>query len=185
MPLHEGALPAPVSPYAVSKLAGEHYCRCFDKIYGLETVALRYFNVFGPRQDPAGQYAAVVPIFIERVCAGRPVVVYGDGEQTRDFVYVEDVVRANQLAATVDDVPGQCLNIASGDESSVNELLAMVCRLAGRDDVAVRHESVRAGDVPHSCADIGLARRALGYEPQVTLEEGLERTLEAHKEESA
>jgi UDP-glucose 4-epimerase len=164
----------------VSKLAGEHYCRVFAEVFGLETVALRYFNVFGPRQDPASQYAAVVPIFITSLLGGSQPAVFGDGEQSRDFTYVDNVVNANLLAASAPGASGLAMNVGCGTRYTLNELLAMLGELMGCE-VKPEYAEPRAGDVKHSQADISLARQALGYEPSVSFEEGLRRTLEWHR----
>ena len=168
----------PISPYAVSKLAAERYCVSFARVYGLETVTLRYFNVFGPRQDPTSQYAAVVPRFIAAIDAGEPVPVHGDGEQSRDFTYVDNVVEANVLAAEVDGASGAVLNVATGEPRSVNALADAIGDVLGKP---VEREFLppRAGDVRDSWADVGEARRVLGWEPRVGLEEGLRLAAEA------
>jgi nucleoside-diphosphate-sugar epimerase len=172
-------LPAnPRSPYALQKWAGESYCRLYSELYGLETVALRYFNVFGPRQNPESQYAAVVPRFVVACLRGEAPVVYGDGEQTRDFTFVEDAVRANLLAAEAADAVGQVVNVAGGRRVSLNELLREIGALCGTS-VRARHEPPRAGDVRDSLADLARARSLLGYEPRVSLREGLLRTIES------
>jgi UDP-glucose 4-epimerase len=162
----------PISPYAVSKLAAERYCVGFSRVYGLETVALRYFNVFGPHQDPTSQYAAVVPRFIRAVREGEPVPIYGDGTQSRDFTYVANVVEGNVLAAQAEEVSGWVLNVATGRSLSVNELADTIGATLGLP-VEKRYLPQRAGDVRDSWADVGEARRLLGYEPSVSLEDGL------------
>jgi len=177
LPKREDMPPAPKSPYAASKLAGELYCQVYAGLFGVETVALRYFNVFGPRQDPGSQYAAVVPLFIKSVLEGSRPTVYGDGEQSRDFTYVDNVVEANLLAAGAPGASGTVMNIGGGSRYTLNELLRLLGRIAG---VTVNPLYVprRAGDVLHSEADISRARQVLGYAPQVGLEEGLRRTVE-------
>jgi len=177
-PRVETAPPNPISPYAVAKLAAERFCVSFTRVYGLETVALRYFNVFGPRQDPASQYAAVVPLFIEAIAAGRPVTIYGDGEQSRDFTYVANVVDANLLAATADGAAGRVLNVATGGSETVNVLADTIGRLLERP-VERTYEPARPGDVHASWADIGAARETIGFAPRIGFDEGLERTIEA------
>ena len=177
-PRTETAAPNPISPYAVAKLAAERFCVSFARVYGLETVALRYFNVFGPRQDPMSQYAAVVPRFIAAIGAGRPVTIYGDGEQSRDFTYVANVVSANLLAAEAPGAAGRVLNIAAGGSETVNDLADTIGRLMERP-VEKQYEPARAGDVPASWADLRAAQEAIGYAPEVTFEEGLERTIAA------
>jgi UDP-glucose 4-epimerase len=172
----ETDLPAPLSPYAAAKLAGEFYCHAFYQTYGLETVCLRYFNVFGPRQDPNSPYSAVIPLFLTALLAGRQPVIYGDGRQSRDFTFVENVVRGNLLAADAAGVCGLTLNVATGRSVTLLDLIAALNRALGTE-VVPRHEDPRPGDVRESLADITLARRKLGYEPQIGLEEGLERSL--------
>src|SRR6266545_1378758 len=172
LPCRENQHTDPISPYGVSKLAAERYCVSFSRVYSLETVALRYFNVFGPNQDPTSQYAAVVPRFINAIADGRAISVYGDGGQRRDFTYVANVVAANLLAAEADDVSGSVLNIATGRSTTVNELAQTIGSLLGRP--VVRNEQpARAGDVRDSWADVTLARELLGWEPHVGLEDGL------------
>ena len=174
----ETDIPKPLSPYAAAKLAAEHYCTAFFHSYGLETVALRYFNVFGPRQDPNGPYAAVIPQFITRMMAGQVPVIYGDGKQSRDFVYVENVVGGNLAAATAPGVGGGVFNIAGGSSHSLLELVSALNRLLG-----TKHQPsfapTRVGDVRDSLADITTARRDLGYEPAIDFEDGLAKTVAA------
>lgn len=177
LPKRESMTPNPKSPYAAQKLAGEHYMRIFHEVYGLETISLRYFNVFGPRQDPESTYAAVIPRFITAVLSGTPPTVYGDGRQTRDFTFIDNVVQANLLAcAAPRDACGKVFNIACGERISLLEILEIVYGLAGRR-VPPRFESPRAGDVRDSLADISTARELLGYEPRVAFPEGLSRTF--------
>ncbi len=167
----------PLSPYAVTKLAGEYLCRNYFALHGLQAVCLRYFNVYGPDQDPSGAYAAVIPRFIAALLNGERPVVYGDGEQTRDFVFVGDVVEANLRAALAGpEAAGQSLNIGSGQSVSLNQILAALGRLTGRDTEADRREA-RAGDIRNSRADIAEARNLLDFSPAVALEDGLARTL--------
>jgi nucleoside-diphosphate-sugar epimerase len=177
LPKREDQAPLPISPYAVAKLASEGYCRSFSEVYGLETVALRYFNVFGPGQDPLSQYAAVIPRFITALLAGEQPTVFGDGEQSRDFTYIDNVVEANVLAATSPDVAGQRFNIACEKRVSLNFLLDELRSILG-SEVEARYLEARAGDVPHSLADISRARERLGYSPAVEFGEGLRRTVE-------
>jgi UDP-glucose 4-epimerase len=172
LPRFETAHPDPISPYGVSKLAAERYCVSFSRVYPLETVALRYFNVFGPNQDPTSQYAAVVPRFITAIADGRPVTIYGDGEQRRDFTYVENVVDANVAAASAERVSGAVLNVATGRPTSVNELAEAIGSLLGRS-VERDEQPERTGDVRDSWADIARARELLGWEPRTGLDEGL------------
>jgi UDP-glucose 4-epimerase len=177
LPKREDMPALPVSPYAVGKLTGEGYCRSFSAVYGLETVALRYFNVFGPRQNLLSQYAAVVPNFIRAALTGQRPVVHGDGEQSRDFTYVENVVEANLKAAEAEGADGQAFNVAVGDRVTLNGLLEAIRELTGAALDPV-HEPARTGDVKHSLADIGLASSRLGFDPAVQLQEGLRRTIE-------
>jgi UDP-glucose 4-epimerase len=178
LPLEESMAPDPISPYGVAKLAAERYCVSFTRVYhSFETVVLRYFNVFGPRQDPRSQYAAVVPLFITAIAAGEPVTIFDDGEQSRDFTYVDNVVAANLLAADAEGASGRIFNISAGSPTSVNQLAETIGRLLDRD-VERRYLPPRPGDLRDSWADVGEARRALGYEPSVSLEEGLRRTAD-------
>jgi nucleoside-diphosphate-sugar epimerase len=170
-------IPAPLSPYAVSKLAGEYYCRVFYHLFGLETVCLRYFNVFGPRQDPTSQYAAVVPKFVSALLRGEAPQIYGDGEQTRDFTYIENVIDANLAGTEAADCAGGVFNIACGKRITVNRLAELLAEHLGVS-IPGFHLDRRAGDVRHSLADIGAARRALLYEARIGVEEGLSRYCE-------
>jgi len=177
LPKIETMPPSPLSPYALQKLVGEQYCRLFGELFGMETVSLRYFNIFGPRQDPKSQYAAVVPLFMTAINEGLSATIFGDGEQTRDFTYVQNVVEANRLAIEAESLAGQAVNIACGDRFSVNYLLKSLEKAAGRK--AKRTDTdPRSGDVRDSLADISLANKLLGYKPVVGFEEGLELTYE-------
>ena len=176
LPKVEELSPEPISPYAVAKLAGEGYCRSFHHVYGLETVALRYFNVFGPRQDLLSQYASVVPNFITALREGRPLTIFGDGEQSRDFTYVGNVVEANVLAMSAADVSGRVYNIACGRRITVNRLVGELEELMGAEARLVYAEE-RPGEVRDSLADIGRARAELGYSPSTELREGLLKTM--------
>jgi len=171
----------PLAPYAVSKLAAEHYCRVFTSVYGLETVSLRYFNVFGRRQDPASTYSAVIPRFIVAMLDGRAPTIYGTGRQSRDFTHIDDVVAANVLAMNAPEAAGEVFNVACGAHHSLNELVETLNQLLETDIEAV-HSSPRPGDVERSWADITLARRVLGYAPKVDLDRGLRLTLAAFTE---
>jgi UDP-glucose 4-epimerase len=177
LPRTESQLPDPISPYAVAKLAAERFCTSFSRVYAMEIVSLRYFNVFGPRQDPTSQYSAVVPRFIRAIAAGESVTVYGDGEQSRDFTYVDNVVGANLLAADVAGVSGEIVNVATGGSTTVNQLADTIGRLLSRPVEKV-FEPEREADVRASWADVEQARRLLAYEPRVELEDGLMRTAD-------
>jgi UDP-glucose 4-epimerase len=176
----ETDLPAPISPYGAAKLAAEYYVRAFWATYGLQTVTLRYFNVFGPRQDPGSPYSAVIPLFITALLAGRQPVIYGDGRQSRDFTFVANVIHANLLAADAPDAAGRVLNAANGRSISLLELLATMNDLLGMKVVA-RYEPPRVGDIRESTADITLARTLLRYEPQVDFHEGLRRSIDYYR----
>lgn len=177
LPKKEDMSPNPQSPYAITKLAGEYYCQVFHQVYGLPTVCLRYFNVYGPRQDPNSQYAAVIPRFIRKVLDNRPPIIFGDGEQTRDFTYIKDVVDANILAAE-SDATG-VYNIGRGERVSINRLAELVIKLVG-NSVKLVHEEPRPGDIKHSLADISKARQ-FGYNSKYNLEEGLRETIGSFK----
>ena len=177
LPKREDMPARPLSPYAVSKYTGELYCQVFAKLYSLETVVLRYFNVFGPRQDPTSHYAAAIPKFIIALQQGTRPVIYGDGEQSRDFTYVANAIEANLLACRAEEAAGEVINIACGQRTSLNQLVHMLGRIA-HSDLGAAHEKARAGDVKHSLADIAKAQRLLGYSPAVSLEEGLTHTSE-------
>lgn len=176
LPKHENLPTIPKSPYALTKLAGEHYCRIFTEVFGLETVALRYFNVFGPRQNPGSQYSAVIPLFISTLLQQKSPVIHGDGTQTRDFTYVANVVSANLRACTAAGVSGQAFNIGCGSQTSIMELFSMILDELDVEGRAI-HTDRRPGDVTHSCADIGKAQSMLGYHPAINLREGLKKTI--------
>jgi UDP-glucose 4-epimerase len=178
LPKRETMPTMPISPYGTAKLAAESYCRRVHEVYGLETVALRYFNVFGPRQDPTSQYAAVVPKFIRAVADGEPVTIHGDGEQSRDFTYVENVVQANLLAAEAAEGAGRVLNVATGGSETVNTLAETIGSILGKP-VEKTFGPAQPGDVRESWADVSAARETIGYEPRVGFEEGLRRTIDA------
>jgi nucleoside-diphosphate-sugar epimerase len=180
LPKRETARPEPLSPYAVNKLVGEYYCKIFSCCYGLQTVALRYFNVFGPRQDPKSQYAAAIPAFVTAILRDEPPTIYGDGEQTRDFTYIDNVVHANLLAANAPKVNGEVVNIACGERVSVNQIIRQINELLGRN-VKPRYVPERPGDVKHSLADITAARELIGYQPLVSFEDGLRRAIEWYR----
>jgi UDP-glucose 4-epimerase len=172
----ETMVPDPLSPYGAAKLAAEHYLRAFYQSYGFPTVALRYFNVFGPRQDPKSQYAAVIPNFVTAALAGRPATIYGDGQQSRDFCFIENVIEANLLACTAEGAPGEVINVACGEATTLLQVVEVIADIVGKK-IAPRHEPARTGDIRHSLADIGKARRVLGYAGRVKFAEGLERTI--------
>jgi UDP-glucose 4-epimerase len=176
----EGIVPVPVSPYAAAKLAAEGYCRAFTATYGLETVTIRYFNVFGPRQDPNSEYSAVIPIFVSLMLRGKRPTVYGDGLQSRDFTFVSDIVRGNLLAAAANDVAGKVINVATGKQFTLLDLIAAINKVLGTKIEPIFAES-RSGDVRESLADISLARKLLGFEPQVSFDEGLARSIEYYR----
>ena len=178
LPKREDMRPEPLSPYAVAKLVGEYYCQVFSRVYGLETVSLRYFNVFGPRQDPGSQYSGVISRFMDALLSGKQPVIYGDGEQSRDFTYISNVVDANLRAAESGPAVGKVINIANGERVTINEVLEMVKKLTGRTEVRAEYAPARTGDVRDSLADLKLARSLLGFSPQVGLEEGLRLTID-------
>lgn len=180
LPKHEGMVPVPVSPYAVSKLTGEQYCRVFTRVYGLETVALRYFNVFGPGQDPDSPYAAVMPLFTAGFLNGTPITVNGDGEQSRDFTFIDNVVQANLCVANADDASGGAFNVACGQRTTLNQVLDHL-RTMTEVDTEICYGPDRPGDVRHSLADIGRAETILSYAPSVPLEAGLRSTVEYYR----
>jgi len=179
-PKHEGLVPRPMSPYAAQKIACELYAQTYTRAYGLPCVALRFFNVYGPRQDPKSEYAAAIPRFTTRLLQGQRPIVFGDGQQTRDFVHISDVVRANLLAATSDQAPGEVVNVASGVSSSLIDLIATLKQVIGPSaaGLEIDHQAPRAGDLRESSADISKARAVLGYEPRVQLKEGLAGVVE-------
>jgi len=175
LPKVEDMAPNPQSPYAVTKLAAENYCRVFERVYGLKTVCLRYFNVYGPRQDPGSLYAAVIPLFINSALDGKSPVIFGDGEQTRDFTYVKDVVTANIMAA--ESPATGIFNIGTGSRVTINQLAKLIIKIVGDSKIKVVHRKVRPGDILHSLADISRAG-SFGYRPRYTLEEGLREVVE-------
>jgi len=186
LPKQEAMLPKPISPYAVAKLAGEQYMQAFTRVYGLETVTLRYFNVFGPYQDPTSHYSGVLAIFCRRMLAGEQPTIYGDGEQSRDFTYIDNVVRGNLLAAeaAAEKVAGRRMNLATGSRITLNETFRILCDLTGYKGEPAYAEP-RSGDIRDSLADIGLAGELLGYRPAVDFREGLRRTVEWYRESAA
>ncbi|MBI4638251.1 MAG: SDR family oxidoreductase [Candidatus Rokubacteria bacterium] len=180
LPKREDQPAAPISPYAASKVAGEQYAAVWSRLYGVETVGLRYFNVFGPRQDPKSEYAAVIPRFILWALAGEPLEIHGDGTQSRDFTYIDNVVEANVMAAEAADAAGEVFNVGCGERVSLLEIIARLERLLGRE-LRRRHTPPRQGDVAHTLADLSKAKRLLGYAPLVGFDEGLRRTAEYFK----
>jgi UDP-glucose 4-epimerase len=177
LPKHEGMGTNPLSPYAVAKLAAEHYCTVFARIHGLETISLRYFNVFGPRQDPTSQYSAVIPKFITAMRRGQQPVIFGDGEQSRDFTYVSNVINANLLAAEAKCEPGLAMNCACHERTTLNQLVEQINALLGTR-IAPVYEGPRAGDIKHSYADISLVEKKLGFKPGINFRDGLRKTVE-------
>jgi UDP-glucose 4-epimerase len=182
LPKVESMRPDPLSPYAVAKLVGEYYCQVFARVYNLETVSLRYFNVFGPRQDPSSEYSGVISRFTGALLRGERPVIYGDGEQSRDFTFIDDVVMANMRAAETKSGVGQVINFARGERTTLNQLLNTMKFIAGRTDVTAEYREPRMGDVRHSVADVSRASEMLGYLPQTSLEDGLRRTMEWWKQ---
>jgi len=178
LPKIETMLPEPLSPYAAAKLMCEYYCQVFTRVYGLETISLRYFNVFGPRQDPSSEYSGVISRFIDALMTGKTPIIYGDGEQTRDFTYIANVVNANIRAAQTTRGIGEVMNAANGDRVTLNELLEVLKKITGKENVQAEHREARSGDVKHSQADNARARECLDYEKLIGLEEGLRRTIE-------
>lgn len=185
LPKHEGMLPDPISPYAVAKLTGEYYLRSFSRVYGLETVALRYFNVFGPYQDPTSQYSGVLAVFSQKMLAGEQPTIYGDGETSRDFTFIQNTVEGNLLAASAPEekVSGRVMNVATGVRITLNQVVEELRGITGYDG-PVAYAPERAGDIKHSLADISLARELLGYAPSVDFREGLRRTVEWYRKSS-
>jgi UDP-glucose 4-epimerase len=181
LPKHEGMMPNPLSPYGAQKLFAEMYCQVFTRAYGLETVSLRYFNVFGPRQDATSQYSGVLALFIPAVLENRRPTIHGDGEQSRDFTYVKNVVEANLLACKAPGVAGEAFNVACGERITVNSMLQQINQITGKD-IAPIHGDSRPGDIKHSQADITKARNLLGYEPRISFAEGLGHTIEWYRQ---
>jgi nucleoside-diphosphate-sugar epimerase len=177
LPKRENMPPNPLSPYALQKYMGEEYCRLFSQLYGLETISLRYFNIFGPRQDPSSVYSAVIPKFILAFARGRRPTIYGDGKQSRDFTYIDNVVHANLLALSAKRLQGEVVNVACGNRISLNRLVTMLQRIFGTK-ISPIYEKPREGDIKHSLADITRAKRALSYKPLVDIETGLRRTID-------
>jgi len=172
---------SPLSPYAVAKLTGEYYCSVFCRIFGLETISLRYFNVFGPQQDPTSQYAAAIPAFVTSILKGQPPTVYGDGEQSRDFTYIDNVIDANLLAARAKRTNGEVINIACGRAVTVNEIIDMINKLLGKN-IKPRYAAPRPGDVKHSLADITAAKKLIGFTPSIQFEDGLRKAINWYRD---
>ena len=181
LPKIETMQTAPLSPYAVAKLVGEYYCKVFYTVYGLETVSLRYFNIFGPYQDPTSQYAAAIPAFVTSILKDTPPTIYGDGEQSRDFTHIDNVVAANLLAAQAETTHGEVLNIACGEQITINAVIEHINRCVGKS-VKPLYVPDRPGDVKHSMADISLAEKVIGYKPVVQFAEGLEKAIKWYRQ---
>ncbi len=181
LPKVETMTPMPLSPYAAAKLVGEYYCSVFYEVFGLETISLRYFNVFGPQQDPASQYAAAIPAFVTAILKDEPPTIYGDGEQSRDFTYVDNVVEANLLAARAKQTKGEVINIACGEAVTVNAIIDMINDLLSRD-IKPNYTDPRPGDVKHSLADITLAQKLIGYKTKVPFKQGLQLAINWYRE---
>jgi nucleoside-diphosphate-sugar epimerase len=181
LPKVETMPPNPLSPYAVGKLVGEYYCSVFSEVFGLETISLRYFNVFGPQQDPTSQYAAAIPAFVTAILKDEPPTIYGDGEQSRDFTYVDNVIDANLLAARAKRTKGEVINIACGQAVTVNEIIDMINNLLGKN-VKPKYTDPRPGDVKHSLADITVAQRLIGFKPTVSFYDGLQKAIDWYRD---
>ncbi len=181
LPQHESLPMAPISPYAANKACGEMYLKAYYEAYGLETISLRYFNVFGPRQDPSSQYAAAIPLFVSALLRNEPPTIFDDGEQSRGFTYINNVTEANYLAATCEHAMGQAVNISTADAVTVNTVVASIQKLLGTD-VKPNYAPPRPGDIKHSLADVSLARKIIGYEPKISFEEGIAMAIDWYKE---
>jgi len=181
LPKVETMPPMPLSPYAAAKLVGEYYCSVFYEVFGLETISLRYFNVFGPNQDPASQYAAAIPAFVTAILKDKPPTIYGDGEQSRDFTYIDNVVQANLLAARAKQTKGEVINVACGEAVTVNAIIALINELLGKD-IKPNYTDPRPGDVKHSLADITLAEKLISYKTKVPFKQGLQLAINWYRE---
>jgi UDP-glucose 4-epimerase len=181
LPKVETMTPMPLSPYAAAKLVGEYYCSVFYKVFGLETISLRYFNVFGPQQDPASQYAAAIPAFVTAILKDEPPTIYGDGEQSRDFTYIDNVVEANLLAARAKHTKGEVINVACGEAVTVNAIIALINELVGKN-IKPTYTDPRPGDVKHSLADITLAEKLISYKTKVPFKQGLQLAIDWYRE---
>jgi UDP-glucose 4-epimerase len=181
LPKVETMTPMPLSPYAAAKLVGEYYCSVFYQVFGLETISLRYFNVFGPNQDPTSQYAAAIPAFVTAILKDKPPTIYGDGEQSRDFTYIDNVVEANLLAARAKQTRGEVINIACGEAVTVNEIIALINELLGKNIKPI-YTDPRPGDVKHSLADITLAKKLIGYKTKIPFKQGLKLAIDWYRD---
>ncbi len=182
LPQHEGLPLAPISPYGASKAIGEIYCRTFYETYGLETVCLRYYNVFGPRQDPTSQYAAAIPLFVSSLLRDQSPTIFDDGEQSRGFTYIENVMQANWKAANAAKTHGEAMNISTANAVTVNTVVQAIQKLMGKEHIRPTYTAPRAGDIKHSLADISRARKTIGYEPLVSFEEGIQKAIRWYME---
>jgi UDP-glucose 4-epimerase len=181
LPKVESMFPQPLSPYAAAKLGGEYYAEVFYKVFSLETISLRYFNVFGPHQDPTSQYAAAIPAFVTAILKNEPPTVYGDGLQSRDFTYVDNIVEANLLAARAKRTKGEVLNIATGQAVTVNEVIDIINELLGKKIKPI-YDAPRPGDIKHSLADISLAKKLICFKPKISFRQGLEKAIEWYRD---
>jgi nucleoside-diphosphate-sugar epimerase len=181
MPKVETMLPMPLSPYAVGKLVGEYYCSVFHKVFGLETISLRYFNVFGPHQDPTSQYAAAIPAFVTAILKDKQPTIFGDGLQSRDFTYVDNVIEANLLAARAKETKGEVINIATGQAVTVNETIDLIDQLLGKNIKPI-YADPRPGDVKHSLADISTAENLIGFKPKLSFKKGLQLAIDWYRD---
>ena len=182
LPQHEDLPLAPISPYGATKAIGEIYCKTFFETYGLQTIALRYYNVFGPRQDPNSQYAAAIPLFVSALMRDKSPIIFDDGEQTRGFTYIENVMNANWLAATAEQTKGQAINISTSSAVSVNTVVNTIRELLDKEDIKPVYDPPRAGDIKHSLADVSKAKEVIGYEPKVSFEDGIRRAIGWYQE---
>ena len=182
LPQHEGLLLAPISPYGATKVAGEVYCRVFYETYGLQTISLRYYNVFGSRQDPTSQYAAAIPLFVSALLRNKSPTIFDDGEQSRGFTYIDNVTQANWLAAEAKNTHGEAVNISTKNAVTVNTVVNTIRKLMGKENIKAVYAPPRPGDIKHSLADIALAKKVIGYEPFVSFEEGIARAIGWYKE---
>ena len=182
LPQHEGLLLAPISPYGATKVAGEVYCRVFYETYGLQTISLRYYNVFGPRQDPTSQYAAAIPLFVSALLRDRAPTIFDDGQQSRGFTYIDNVMQANRLAAEAEETHGEAINISTSTAVTVNKVVQTIQKLLRKERIKPVYAPPRPGDIKHSLADVALAKKVIGYEPFVNFEEGIAKAIGWYKE---